>query len=143
LRSLDLLEKNYDCYRCFSDCEIGQERRRNRSSSSLIEEHTKGKEKIIVPSLLFYEVANALLYAKELENKEISEFLEILDNLDFEIIELTIKDIIKATVLGREKNITVYDASYLILAQKLGVNFITANQKSERFEFCKSSLSLN
>jgi len=94
---------------------------------SLIEEHTKGKEKIIVPSLLFYEVANALLYAKELKNKEISEFLEILDDLDFEIIELTIKDIIKATVLGREKNITVYDASYLILAQKLGVNFITAD----------------
>jgi predicted nucleic acid-binding protein len=96
---------------------------------SLIEEHTKGKEKIIVPPLLFYEVANALLYAKELENKEISEFLEILDDLDFEIIELTIKDIIKATVLGREKNITVYDASYLILAQKLGVNFITADLK--------------
>jgi predicted nucleic acid-binding protein len=96
---------------------------------ALIEEHTKGKEKIIVPSLLFYEVANALLYAKELKNKEISEFLEILDELDFEIIELSIKDILKAAFLGREKNITVYDASYLILAQKFDVDFITADLK--------------
>jgi len=95
----------------------------------LIEEHTKGKEKIIVPPLLFYEVANALLYAKELKNKEISEFLEILDELDFEIIELSIKDIIKAAFLGREKNITVYDASCLILAQKLSVDFVTADLK--------------
>jgi hypothetical protein len=31
---------------------------------------------------LFYEVADALLYAKELKEKEISEFLEILYELD-------------------------------------------------------------
>jgi predicted nucleic acid-binding protein len=96
---------------------------------SLIEEHIKGKERIIVPPLLFYEVANALLYAKELKNREISEFLEILDELDFEIIELSTTDIIKAVFLGRERSITVYDASYLILAQKLDVDFITADLK--------------
>lgn len=94
---------------------------------ALREKHIKGEERIVVPSLLFYEVANALLYAKGLEDKEISDFLEILEELDFEIINLTVKDIIKAALLGRQKNITVYDASYLILAQKLGVNFITAD----------------
>ena len=93
----------------------------------LKEKHIKGEERIVVPPLLFYEVANALLYAKDLEDKEICDFLEILDELDFEIIELSIKDIIKATILGRKKGITVYDASYLILAEKLGVNFITAD----------------
>jgi predicted nucleic acid-binding protein len=95
----------------------------------LKENHIKGKEKIAVPTLLFYEVANALLYAKELKEKEISEFLEILYELDFEIIELSVKDIIKAAILGKQKDITVYDASYLILAQKLNANFITADLK--------------
>jgi predicted nucleic acid-binding protein len=49
---------------------------------SLKEKHIRGEERIVVPPLLFYEVANALLYAKELEDKEISEFLEILNELD-------------------------------------------------------------
>jgi predicted nucleic acid-binding protein len=31
--------------------------------------------------------------------------------------------------LGKQKDITVYDASYLILAQKLNANFITADLK--------------
>ena len=83
----------------------------------------------MAPSLLFYEVANSLLYAKELKDEEISNFLEILEELDFEIIELSIRDIIKATILGREKGITIYDASYLILAEKLGIDFITADLK--------------
>ncbi|PJA02017.1 VapC toxin family PIN domain ribonuclease [bacterium (Candidatus Gribaldobacteria) CG_4_10_14_0_2_um_filter_36_18] len=94
---------------------------------ALKEKHIKGEERIVVPPLLFYEVANALLYAKELKDKEISDFLEILSELDFEIIELSIKDIIKATILGRKRGITVYDTSYLILAEKLGVDFITAD----------------
>ena len=50
-----------------------------------------------------------------------------MSELDFEIIELSIKDIIKATILGRKRGITVYDTSYLILAEKLGVDFITAD----------------
>jgi predicted nucleic acid-binding protein len=95
----------------------------------LKENHVKGKEKITVPTLLFYEVANALLYAKGLSAKEISNFLEILYELDFEIIELGVKDIIKAAILGKQKGITVYDASYLILAQKLNTIFITADSK--------------
>jgi len=95
----------------------------------LKENHIKGKEKIAVPILLFYEVANALLYAKGLSEKEIFNFLEILYELDFEIIELGVKDIIKAAILGKRKGITVYDASYLILTQKLNTIFITADLK--------------
>jgi predicted nucleic acid-binding protein len=60
---------------------------------------------------------------------EYSEFLEILYELNFKIIELGVKDIIKAAILGKQKEITVFDASYLILAQKLNTIFITADSK--------------
>jgi predicted nucleic acid-binding protein len=42
---------------------------------------------------------------------------------------LGVKDIIKAAILGKQKGITVFDASYLILAQKLNTIFITADSK--------------
>lgn len=90
-------------------------------------EHVKGHEKIMVPGLLFYEIANALQYADELDEEDIAKFLEILDDLDFEVINPDVEDIIKAVSWAEERNVTVYDASYLSLATKFEVKLITAD----------------
>ena len=106
---------------------IAKEEEGTEEALKIKQEHVEGREKIIVPNLLFYEVANALRYAPELEEEDISNFLQILDDLDFEVIALDVKDIAKAVSWAKQKNITVYDAAYLALAREFEVELITAD----------------
>lgn len=91
--------------------------------------HVEGGLTLIAPDLLVYEVANALSYHPKLKNDDLKEDIETLFMIDLELVppstELTTSIANKARKLG----ISVYDSSYLVLAETIATNMITADKK--------------
>lgn len=92
------------------------------------ENYLKGKYKIVVPDLLFYELSNALKFAG-LKPKEVIRNVNTLYELNIPIqlfylplIEISLK-------LMQQKPIAIYDAYFLALAESLSFLFITADEK--------------
>jgi predicted nucleic acid-binding protein len=106
-----------------------------------LERHIKGTEKIVVPSLLFYEIANVLRYKKELPLSEIWKVIEYLFRLNLKIEEVNPELIMRAVLLAREKEISVYDATFVVLAVIYHILFYTADkelyEKLKEFNFVK------
>jgi predicted nucleic acid-binding protein len=91
--------------------------------------HAQKKEIIIAPSIIVYEIANLFRYKKEFTEREIIRVLEALENFRIEIVNLDFKDVINGALLAKEREITVYDAAYLLVALNFKCKFITADKK--------------
>jgi len=104
--------------------EIGFEK-----AQSIIENHILKKETILVPDLLYYEVANTLSTKSQIPLELISLSLDKLYKLNLECIHINREQIKKASKLAKKRNISVYDASYTILAEENKCNLVTADAK--------------
>lgn len=87
------------------------------------------KVEVIVPSLLYFEVLNALKYSQLFNPSELDNAGESLENYGFKVI--TIKNEIREQMvkIAVDHDITIYDASYLGLSIALGITFCTADEK--------------
>jgi len=99
---------------------------------NLREEFYAGKREIVVPDLLLFEIANALRYNPSFSTKEIRESLDTLFGIGIEIITPTLSLLGKTVELAEEIDLTCYDATYLALAEELGFEFITADERLYR-----------
>lgn len=93
--------------------------------------HREGR-KIIAPTLIFYEIANALhryFVHNELSQNEVFELLSIA--LEFDIALYGDNELHKRAVeMAQEFNLpATYDAHYLALAERFGAEFWTADKK--------------
>ncbi len=95
----------------------------------LIENHITGKEKMAAPELLYYELANVLATKTPLSVKSSSSALTEIFNLEIETYTLGVEEFLSSINLSYKYKISVYDASYMILAERLNCNFITADVK--------------
>ncbi|MBI2266226.1 MAG: type II toxin-antitoxin system VapC family toxin [Armatimonadetes bacterium] len=93
------------------------------------ESHVSGKEIIAVPDLLFFEIANVLATKTRLSQKDATEAFSLLWHFDFELFNFGLEEFLHAIVLSRRHKITLYDASYIELAQRLKCRFVTADRK--------------
>ncbi len=98
----------------------------------LREEFYRGEREIVVPDILLYEIANALQYNPSFSTEEINEVLETLFDIGIGIITPTYSLLAKTTGLAKRLDITCYDATYLALAEELGFEFVTADEKFYR-----------
>lgn len=84
---------------------------------------------IIVPSLWFIEVANALVIGERrhrLTASSVAQFLELLDGLPIETDAQTARRALSSTrQLARDHHLSVYDATYLELAMREGLALAT------------------
>ena len=94
-----------------------------------LEKYIKKEEIILVPSLFFYEIANVLRYNKRLPTNEILNLIEELFHLNLKIEEVTPELIMRGVVLARERNISIYDAIFVVLAKIYQLSFYTADEK--------------
>lgn len=95
----------------------------------LRDEFYAGKREIVVPDLLLFEIANALRYNPSFSTNEIREVLDTLFGIGIEIIAPTLSLLGKTVELAEEFGLTCYDATYLALAEELGFEFITADER--------------
>lgn len=106
----------------------------------ILHNHLDNSNKIVVPSLLYLEVANALVTKTNTKTETVKEDLDKLNNSNLQIHSFTKQEYIEAAVLSRKHGTTVYDMLYAVIAKKLRTVLITADQsfiKKTKFPFVK------
>ncbi len=98
----------------------------------LRENHITGEDKIAAPELLYYELANVLAIKVAIPVKDASSALTEIFNLEIETFTLGVEEFLSSISVSRKYKISVYDASYMILAERLNCNFITADVQLSR-----------
>lgn len=103
----------------------------SKESRALLKRFISMQIELLEPSLLKYEVLNALRFTRniELSIKELEDVSEAIDSYGFEIKELD-KDLsTKAIEISKTKDISIYDAVYVALAESTGSFLYTADKK--------------
>ena len=93
------------------------------------DEHISGINEIAVPTLFFYEIANVLATKVKLSAEEALAAFELMSAFEFDVHDLDNSEYIEAMNLAMKQKVSVYDASYHVLASRLGCPFLTADRK--------------
>ena len=84
---------------------------------------------VYAPSLLPYEVLNALRFSKVFSLKELKQIAEILDGFSLSLCSFEGPLSLRAIEIADSADLSVYDASYCALAKELGFPLYTADEK--------------
>ena len=80
------------------------------------------------PSLLPYEVLNALKYSAAFGEDELKEVAESLDGFQLTLHSLSGALASRAVEISMRRGITIYDACYVALARQLKTSVYTADE---------------
>ena len=92
-------------------------------------EHVEGKQTLVAPDLLVYEIANALRFRPGFTSLATARAIRDLLDLGLDLIVPSRELIRRGSEMAYAYGITVYDASYLALGELLGVEVITADKE--------------
>lgn len=95
----------------------------------LLSEVERRPLEVHVPALLLYEVGNVLLLKTRLSPAGLAETFRHLEALPFTVAPPAMPLLTRAARLGRELDLTFYDASFLALAVELDCPYITADRR--------------
>lgn len=98
-------------------------------AAAIRDNHIQNKIRLTAPDLLLYELANVLRYNKNLTPEDIKQALKAINMIGVTLIHPTETLINKAIDTAIKYNITIYDASYLALAETQETTLITADEK--------------
>lgn len=99
--------------------------------NQLFSTYRKQKNKIYSPKLLAYELMNGLKSAilqKRIDRKEAQAAIDVFRQMTFQLIDQE-GDERKILRLAEKLNLSVYDASYVVLARKLKVKLLSLDKK--------------
>jgi predicted nucleic acid-binding protein len=102
---------------------------RSAKSGEILEEHLNGSEPLVAPELINYEVANVLVTKVKLSSREASDLFGYFLDLRIETYSLGTDEYQTSLDLAHRYRLTVYDASYLVLALALEGRLVTADKK--------------
>jgi len=91
--------------------------------------HIEGGVTLVAPDLLVYEVANALSYHPKMRDEDIEEDLAALFMVDLELVPPSTELTVSTTLRARQLGISVYDSSYLVLAETIATNLVTSDKQ--------------
>lgn len=91
----------------------------------LRDEFATGRLKLVVPTLLFYEVMNALRFSGAFNRAELITAARSLSKYRFDIWRPRGKLLELSTELSIEEDLSVYDACYVALARRVSSKVIT------------------
>lgn len=101
----------------------------SENSVALRDAYIAKKMDIIVPSLFPYEVMNAAKYSNAYNEKELETIGETLENYRFGIYNFNSNFAKVIADISNKYDITMYDASYVALADMTRSLFYTADNK--------------
>jgi predicted nucleic acid-binding protein len=96
---------------------------------AVVREHATGRVHLKAPALLPYELSNAVLQADRrgrINRDQADRIIESFANLDIEIIPQSWGEMLP---LARRFGRSAYDAAYLTLAERLGEQLITGDER--------------
>ena len=99
---------------------------------ALLHAYLDGQSQISVPSLLAYEIANVLRYKTDLDTAQVETAIQGLFNMGLHWFAPTAPVTRRAVVIARDHDTSVYDATFVALAEALGAIFITADERLVR-----------
>jgi len=91
--------------------------------------HVNGEIVIVAPELLPFEVLNVLKYSNLFGKEELKNAALSLSSYGIELYSLKGMLAEKTVEIAVENDITIYDASYIALADTLNMKLYTADQK--------------
>ena len=101
---------------------------------SIRDEFATGKLDLAVPTLMFYEVVNALRFSGAFSGVELELAARSLGKYGFQAWRPRGRFLELATKMSFESGVTVYDASYVALAKMRGCKAVTEDRELlERF----------
>lgn len=92
-------------------------------------QHLNGEISLVAPSLLAFEIINALCTKSGVSLEAVLSAIEVFYFTGIKEYFLTEELAKRAATLSKKHKVSVYDASYLVLAQNLDCQFITADGK--------------
>ncbi|MCZ7625358.1 MAG: type II toxin-antitoxin system VapC family toxin [Candidatus Methylomirabilis sp.] len=84
---------------------------------------------LIVPDLIFYELANVLRYQPQLGAEEAASALDSLETMDLDIRPFSYPLGKEAAQLAKAAGITVYDAHFIVFAEAFDRPVVTADRR--------------
>lgn len=85
--------------------------------------------RVAVPSILPYEILNALRYSKDYNEEELEQSAESIIGYGFDTFNMNTTFAKNTIRIAKKYDVTVYDASYVALALMIGAKFYTADEK--------------
>jgi len=101
----------------------------SKEARLLRDAYASGVLDLVAPTLLPYEVLNALKYSSAFGEDELKEVSETLDDFQLTFHDLSGSLAEKSIELAMRKGITIYDASYVALSHLLDAFLYTADEK--------------
>lgn len=96
---------------------------------ALLDEVERRPLEVHVPALLLYEIGNILLVKTRLEPAALKNAIDRLEALPLSVAPPATPLLKRAARLGRDLDLTFYDASFLALAVELDSPFVTADRR--------------
>lgn len=96
---------------------------------ALLEKHLLKQDEIIIPDLLLYEVGNAWSTKSALDIDKILENINLLGGYLPKQIPINFKLIKRACQFAKKYGVSVYDATYAVIAEEKECDLITADDK--------------
>ena len=93
------------------------------------ERFISGALQFIMPSILPFEVLNALKFSDVFNSKELQSIALSIEQYGFELYSLTGRFAQSTAKIAMDCNITIYDASYIALAEVYKAKLYTADEK--------------
>jgi predicted nucleic acid-binding protein len=96
-----------------------------------MDQHVEGSRRLWVSELLYHEVANALRYKTDFNEKKLNGAVEELFGLQLNTRAVDPNLISKASTIAYKGDVTMYDAVPVALAQLRGTTCITADEQTQ------------
>lgn len=98
-------------------------------AQALLRDHAAGRARLKAPTLVVYEVTNAVWQAERrgrISSAQADKILQAASGLEIELLPLEWGE---SLPLARQFNRSAYDAAYLSLADRLNEHLITADER--------------
>jgi predicted nucleic acid-binding protein len=99
---------------------------------TLREAYLLGLVVLVVPELLLYEVTNVLRYKPDWDVARIAQAVRSVIDLGVEIAPATADRMTRALEIAVAHDIAVYDAAFVALAEDVGGEFVTSDERLVR-----------
>ncbi|MDV3278268.1 MAG: type II toxin-antitoxin system VapC family toxin [Nitrososphaerales archaeon] len=93
------------------------------------DEFATGRMKLAVPTLLFYEVVNALRFSGQFGETDLTLASRSLSKYQFEVWRPRGRLLELSAQISLSRDVTVYDACYVALTRRLGSKLITEDKE--------------